>query len=325
VTAITYPSGRQLTIGYTAGQPSSVSLAKDASSTPSPLISQIQWAPFGGARSWLWHLNSGTQAHEKTYDSSGRLVRYPLGGAVRDLTYDAADRITGYTHYDAATGTATEAATALNQTFGYDELGRLTSITTASTSASIGYDANGNRTSVTLNGNASAYTTSPTSNRLTATTNPARSFGHDNAGNTTSDSAGYTATYALENRLASLTKAGVTTAYSYDAGGQRIRKVSDSGSSTTTIFVYDQGGQLLGEYDQNGQAVREFVWLGSTPIALFTPNGANPPSVYFITPTTWTRRASWWMQAIRAAGAGWPSRSATPCRRRIRTAWAPSR
>jgi RHS repeat-associated protein len=282
VTAITYPSGRQLTIGYTAGQPSSVSLAKDTSSTAAPLISQIQWAPFGGARSWLWHLASGTQAHEKTYDSSGRLVRYPLGGAVRDLTYDAADRITGYTHYDAATGTATEAATALNQTFGYDELGRLTSLTTASTSASIGYDANGNRTSLTLNGNTSAYTTATTSNRLTGTTNPARSFGHDNAGNTTSDSGNYTATYSLENRLTSLTKAGTTTAYSYDAQGQRIRKVSDSGSSTTTIFVYDQGGQLLGEYDQNGQAVREFVWLGSTPIAVFTPNGTSPPAVYFI-------------------------------------------
>jgi RHS repeat-associated protein len=282
VTAITYPSGRKLTIGYTTGQPNSLSLAKDASSTPSPIISQIQWAPFGGAKSWLWHLNSGTQLHEYTYDSSGRLVRYPLGGAVRDLSYDAADRITGYTHYDAATGTATAAATALNQSFGYDELGRLTTLTTATTSATIAYDANGNRTSLTLNGNTSAYTTSSTSNRLTATTNPARTFNHDNAGNTTSDSASYTSTYSLENRLASLTKAGTTTAYSYDAGGQRIRKVSDSSSSTTTLFVYDQDRQLVGEYDNTGQAIREYVWLGSTPIAVFTPNGSNAPNVYFI-------------------------------------------
>ena len=282
LTAITYPSGRQLTITYTAGQPTSVSLAKDAGSTAAPLISQIQWVPFGGARSWLWHLNSGTQLHEKTFDLSGRPVRYPLGGAIRDLTYDAADRITGYTHYDAATGTATAAATALNQTFGYDELGRLTSLTTASTSASIGYDANGNRTSVTLNGNTGAYTTAATSNRLTGTTNPARSFGHDSAGNTTSDSASYTAVYSLENRLASLTKAGVTTAYSYDVHGQRIRKAGSTSSSTTMIFVYDQGGQLLGEYDQNGQAIREYVWLRGTPIAVFTPNGTNPPTVYFI-------------------------------------------
>ena len=31
------------------------------------------------------------------------LVRYPLGGSIRDLTYDAGDRITRYTHYDRAT------------------------------------------------------------------------------------------------------------------------------------------------------------------------------------------------------------------------------
>ena len=97
-----------------------------------------------------------------------------------------------------------------------------------------------------------------------------------------SDSTGYTATYSLENRLASLTRAGVSTTYSYDAHGQRLRKASSTGSSTTVIFVYDPQGQLLGEYGPNGQAIREYVWLGSTPIAVFTPNGANPPNVYFI-------------------------------------------
>ena len=97
-----------------------------------------------------------------------------------------------------------------------------------------------------------------------------------------SDSTGYTATYGLENRLASLSKAGITTAYSYNAHGQRIRKVSSTGSSTTVIFVYDQGGQLLGEYDSTGQAIREYVWLGSTPIAVFTPNGSNAPTVYYL-------------------------------------------
>lgn len=279
LTTLTYPSGRQLTITYTAGQPTSLSLAQDTSSTPVPLISQIRFLPFGGPRSWLWHLNSGTQAHEKVYDTSGRPVRYPLGEFIRDLTYDAADRISGYTHYDATTGAADPT---LDQHFGYDALGRLTGVTLNATSWSIAYDANGNRTSVSTNGSASVYTTATTSNRLSATTNPARSFGHDSAGNTTSDSAGYTAVYSLENRLASLTKAGVTTAYSYDAHGQRLRKAGSTGSHTTVIFVYDPQGQLLGEYDQNGQAIREYVWLGATPIAVFTPNGSNAPAVYYI-------------------------------------------
>ncbi len=286
VTSITYPSGRKLSVNYTDGVPSSMGLAKDAVSTASGLISAIQWEPFGAAKSWVWQLAAGTQTHAREFDSAGRLVRYRLGGFVRDITYDAADRISAYTHLDIATATATAGATALNQGFGYDELSRLTSVTTNSSSWSIGYDANGNRTGVTLNGAASTYTTAPTSNRLNAVTSPARSFNYDNAGNTTSDTGNaYTATYDLAGRMATLTKAGLTTTYSYNAQGQRVRKFVSSGASTTVVFVYDQQGQLLGEYDQAGNAIREYVWLGSTPIAMFTPdpaNAANPPLVHYI-------------------------------------------
>jgi RHS repeat-associated protein len=51
------------------------------------------------------------------------------------------------------------------------------------------------------------------------------------------------------------------------------------------VFVYDQAGHLLGEYDRNGAALREYVWLRDTPMAMFTPDPANPagePLVYFI-------------------------------------------
>jgi RHS repeat-associated protein len=44
-------------------------------------------------------------------------------------------------------------------------------------------------------------------------------------------------------------------------------------------------GLTIGEYDQAGNAIREYVWLGSTPIAMFMPdpaNAANPPLVYYI-------------------------------------------
>jgi RHS repeat-associated protein len=49
--------------------------------------------------------------------------------------------------------------------------------------------------------------------------------------------------------------------------------------------VYGQGGELNGEYDSTGKAIREYVWLGSTPVAVFTPDPAsatNPPLTYFI-------------------------------------------
>jgi len=64
-----------------------------------------------------------------------------------------------------------------------------------------------------------------------------------------------------------------------------VRKVSSTGPDSTVVFVYDQAGHLLGEYDRNGAALREYVWLRDTPMAMFTPDPANPtgePLVYFI-------------------------------------------
>jgi RHS repeat-associated protein len=277
---ITYPSGRVLVITRDAGELIAMNLAKDAGSTPVPLISNVKWEPFGPVSGWDWHMASGLVPHMRLFDLSGRIVRYPLGNALRDVTYDAADRISGFTHLSASAGTPQPA---LDQSFGYDENSRLTSITTSASSWSIAYDPNGNRTSVNLNGSSSDYTTEAMSNRLTSITNPARTFGYDNAGNTTSDSAGYTATYGLNGSIASITKAGVTGSYDYDAQRRRIRKVTSTGE--TVIFVYDLEGQLLGEYDQSGKALREYVWLDNIPVAMFMPdpaNASNPPLVYYI-------------------------------------------
>ena len=282
-TGIVYPSGRKLHLTYTDGQLTGLGLGTNATATPTALISQLQFEPFGGVKSWQWQLGSGsTQTNERSYDTSGRLIRYRLGNTVRDLSYDAADRITAYTHYDATTAAA---QTSLNQGFGYDENGRLTTVTTATASWTIGYDANGNRTSVSLNGTPSVYSTEATSNRLTGTTNPARSFGYDSAGNTTSDTGGYTATYDASGRLATITKAGTTTTYSYNGLGQRVRKFSSTGSASTTLFVYGLGGELIGEYDSTGKALREYIYLGDTSVAMFTPdpaNAANPPIAFYV-------------------------------------------
>jgi len=283
LTSLTYPSGRQVRYTYTAGQLSAIGLAPSATGTLVPMLGQILWEPFGAVSSWQWQMATGTQANSKVYDSYGRLVRYQLSSLYRDLTYDAADRITSYKHYPVAGGAP---ATSFDQSFVYDELGRLKGITTATASWTIGYDANGNRTSVTLNGSTNTYVTPATSNKLTSTSNPARSFGYDAAGNTTSDTGGYTATYDLAGRLATLTKASITSTYSYDANGQRIRKFSSSGVASASLFVYDQNnGQLLGEYSSTGVPIREYVWLGGTPVAIFTPdavNAANPPVAYYV-------------------------------------------
>jgi RHS repeat-associated protein len=135
-------------------------------------------------------------------------------------------------------------------------------------------------TGAALNGTARLYTTAATSNRLSSISNPARSFGYDNAGNTTSDSSNYNATYDAAERLQTLSRADITTTYSYDGFGRRVRKFSSTGATSTVVFVYDQQGQLLGEYSNTGAVIREYVWLGSTPVAMFVPNGSNPPLVY---------------------------------------------
>jgi RHS repeat-associated protein len=68
-----------------------------------------------------------------------------------------------------------------------------------------------------------------------------------------------------------------------DAHGRRVRKFDSSGPASTIIFFYDPAGHLLGEYDANGKALREYVWLGNTPLAMFTPNpSSSVPLVYFV-------------------------------------------
>jgi len=167
----------------------------------------------------------------------------------------------------------------MNQSFSYDEMGRLTGIVTPTANWTIGYDANGNRTGFTLNGTTSTYTTETTSNRLSSIANPARSFAYDPAGNTLSDTGiAYTATYGLDNRLATLTRAGVTTSFNYDAAGQRVRKVT---GTSKPHFAYDQNGQLLGEYNSSGGVLQEFVWLGGTLVAVLSNSTTAEPRVYY--------------------------------------------
>ncbi|MBI5717881.1 MAG: RHS repeat-associated core domain-containing protein [Burkholderiales bacterium] len=281
-----YPSGRVVRITYTGGLPSAVTLAKDGAAAEQTLLSQIQWEPFGAVSGWLWHINGGTDAHTRVYDEFGRLVRYRLGPLYRDLRYDEAERITSYKHYVAATGAEYPyhdiAAT-------YDELGRLTGGTAYSMSATIAYDANGNRTNHVVFGTTSEYTTESTSNRLLGMTNPTRSLSYDAAGNTTADTGygagAYSATYDVTNRMATLTKGGVTTSYAVDGLGRRVRKFNGTGAASTVLFVYGQAGQLIGEYTGTGEAIKEYVWLGSTPVAIFTndpANASNPPLAYHV-------------------------------------------
>lgn len=74
----------------------------------------------------------------------------------------------------------------------------------------------------------------------------------------------------------------VTNTYAYNGFGQRVRKFASTGATSTVIYVYDHQGKLIGEYSNTGAAIREYVWMQGEPLAVFTPNGTNPPNVFFL-------------------------------------------
>jgi RHS repeat-associated protein len=310
ITSITYPSGRVLYIAHVGGVPTSLSIAPQASAVALPLLSNLQFEPVvgshGPARSWLWHLDSTTLAHERHFDTWGRLIRYPLGGAVRDIHYDAADRISSYTHLNASTGAPVPT---LDQSFGYDELGRLTSVNSGVGNWTYAYDDNGNRTLQTFVGSAGSSSNSHTidtnSNRLLASSNPNRRFTHDAAGNTEIDRlfnvVAWQGTHDLSGRLAQTRASSdgrnfTVARHEHDARGLRVLKettarevCSERGRCVTiavyppqgTIFVHDEEGRLLGEYDGNSGSVRrEYVWLQGMPVAVIDGPPTNPAVAY---------------------------------------------
>lgn len=315
ISSITYPSGRVLSIARAGGLPTSLSLTPSGGGTAITLLSDLLYEPAPGGegvpRSWNWQLTSGTLAHVRVFDSYGRMVRHPLGGAVRDITYDSADRIIAFTHLDASSGASVPA---LNQGFSYDELGRLTGLTSTAGNWTFDYDDNGNRRLVAeVIGGVSTtrnYTTAPTSNRLQSLDNPGRSLTHDAAGNTVQDQEGTrTEAFTIDpsGRISRLnaTSNGLSyafTGYVYNNLGQRILK-KDLGGETCSgppgsprvcdpilvaggigiVFVYDQAGHLLGEYSlQNGTMLREYIWLDDLPVAVTINDTRTGAPIYYI-------------------------------------------
>ncbi|WP_230585659.1 RHS repeat domain-containing protein [Ralstonia solanacearum] len=280
VISMTYPSNSVIGYSYdVGGRIAGLTLTTANGSTP--LLSNIQYQPFGKPTGWTW--GNGT-AYTRSFDLSGRLTQFPLGattgtgatpnGLSRTVNYDAASRITAYTHTDTSGSTATAA----NQTFGYDDQDRLTSYLPANSSQSYSYDANGNRTGQTIGGASYTQTIDPASNRQTASTGPTPTTNsYDAAGNQTGDGT-TTYSYSDRGRLAGVTKNGTTTSYLYNGLGQRVVKSGSNVPTGVTRYVYDEVGHLIGEYDQSGNAIQETVYLGDTPVA--TIKNATPYYIY---------------------------------------------
>ncbi len=149
-------------------------------------------------------------------------------------------------------------------TYAYDATGRLVS---ALDSASNGfgilawaYDKNGNRQSETRNAGTMPYVYSPPNwlYQKGSETRPRTANGNTQSTGTISFA------YDGYNRLISSQTAAETTTYTYNALGQRIRKINQNGLATS--FHYGPDGELLYEQDQAGNS-KAYVWLNGRPLA----------------------------------------------------------
>ena len=155
-------------------------------------------AAYNGANDlvgWTW---GDANAYQRSFDTYGRLLSYPLAGTQRSVGYDNGMGVVGFTHVSNGT-----AQPALDQSFAYDALDRLVDASVAGSHSGYGYDATGNRTTRIIGATPYTNAIAATSNRLTSVQAPGPSgtqtntYVHDAAGNLTQDGS---ATYAYSDR-----------------------------------------------------------------------------------------------------------------------------
>ena len=255
VTGIGYPGNVGVGYGYATGRLTTVTAV--VGGVTHNIATNLQYQPAGSIAAWTWG-NGLTRG--SAHDLDGRVTGLnTLNGTtnVQRLTY-------GYSNLDQMTGLTNHVTSSLSQTYGYDALSRLTGVAASGANQGFGWDANGNRTSHTWGGAVDTYATAASSNKLSSISGPrATSYAYDANGNRL---AGDGATYAYDvfNRLATATKAGVTTTYAVNALGQRVHKKVGAGASHW--FTYTPGSTLLSEYKG---AWTHYVRLpGGAPLAM---------------------------------------------------------
>ncbi|MGD0331500.1 MAG: hypothetical protein ABSB40_13830, partial [Nitrososphaeria archaeon] len=137
------------------------------------------------------------------------------------------------------------------------------------------YDAAGNLATFTDNLNPASFTDSSTSNtynydnttyRLASVTGTAAAgFTYNYAGDVSTKTANgstYTHQYDLFRNLTGISQSpgGNLATFSYDGDGKRISKLA---GGVRTIYHYDKEGRLLSESDANGNAICDYIYLGT--------------------------------------------------------------
>ena len=149
----------------------------------------------------------------------------------------------------------------------------------------IAYDYNlgGDRTGRTINDNTEievedyTYNTSFRLDNVSSSLGGIRSFTYEASGQVATDERSgeiYAYTNNNRGRPALVTKDGVqVAAYTYDDDEQRVVKSLPNG--TLIHYAYDSEGRLISETNgTTGDTIREYLWLGLTPIAVIANDNA---------------------------------------------------
>ncbi len=256
LTRITYPSGAYVDYTWSQGRVTEVRV------NGSPLLTGIQYQPFGTPKAWTW--GNGLSYRIDQDPETGWTSKYPLAADSRTLVYDAAGRISAYSHL----------STGQNKSFDYDALDRVTGMVTNQGAIGWLYDGNGNRTRQQSGGVDYLYAYAINSNRLQTVAGPvAKNYQYDAAGNVVNDGT-YAYTYDDYHRLSKITWNGQATNYYYNGMGQRVLKTGRGATNGVEYYVYDEGGLRLGDYTSGGARLQETVWLGDRPVGVLTSTGA---------------------------------------------------
>ncbi|MDP3284134.1 MAG: RHS repeat-associated core domain-containing protein [Desulfobacterales bacterium] len=125
----------------------------------------------------------------------------------------------------------------------------------------------GNRLTKTESSSSTAYTYYPATNKLHEAVTGAETIAHmfDPNGNITGLGS-KVLTYNQDNRLIRVEESGVTLGeYIYNGLGQRIIKTADG---VMSVFLYDFDGNIIGESDQAGSISKEYLYKGSSRLAM---------------------------------------------------------
>jgi RHS repeat-associated protein len=255
VLSITGPDGR--VVSYSRDPKGQVtSMTTTVNGASQPIINGRSYRPDGLLTAQAF----GNGLNElRAYDIQGRLREQYLGAAdTRLYAYDANGNLT-------SKQSLPEVAA-----FQYDALDRLTDELAGTDHNAFSYDSNGNRLSDLTNaGKTRDYVYAAAANRLQQL--GAQTVTLDAAGHTLSDRNGARAfVYNNAGRLVQVTIDGTERGrYTYNAFGQRTRKIRTSAAGATRRFVYhyDLAGHLIAETRPNGKLVRSYLWAGDEPVA----------------------------------------------------------